>query len=157
MAEVFGDLHLLFPEVILVATLIAVIVADLFTTPASSRRVGLIALLGCAVALGFLVQPFAHVASLQTSPIETGLAETPARVLLFREMIVIDLMAVLFKVIFIASTMVTFLITMLYPPLRGKRQGEYYSLLLTALLGMCLLVSANDFIMFVLALETLSL
>jgi NADH-quinone oxidoreductase subunit N len=75
--------------------------------------------------------------------------------LVFGGMLRHDGPAFAFKVIFLFAAAVTSLLSLDVPRL-GTR-GEYYSLLVVATLGMCLMASAADLIMLYLAIETTSI
>ena len=66
-----------------------------------------------------------------------------------------DWPAFAFKVLFLFSAAITCLLSLDVPRL-GTR-GEYYTLLLVATLGMCLMAAASDLIMLYLAVETTSI
>ena len=72
-------------------------------------------------------------------------------------MLVRDGLASFFKLIFLFGAAATVLFSIRSRETEGYRQGEYYVLLLGATLGACLLAASGHFVMFVLALETLSL
>lgn len=135
----------LLPEVIVSAALCAVIFADMFTPLRRSRIVcGGLAVAGAGLALAvFLVRLF---------------AESDAyRVNTFGGMVVHDQVRAFFGVVILAGAIATFLFSMRSRETAGYRQGEYFSLMLGAVLGGLLLVSADNFILFILGLETLSL
>src|SRR3990170_3454390 len=75
--------------------------------------------------------------------------------LVFGGMLRHDWPAFSFKVIFLFSAAVTCLLSLDVPG-TGTR-GEYYSLLIVATLGMCLMAAASDLIMLYLAVETTSI
>ncbi len=75
--------------------------------------------------------------------------------LIFGGMVRHDLMAYLFRLLFLFAGVVTALISTAAPVI-GK-QGEYYVVLVAAVLGMCLMAQAADLIMLYLAVETTSI
>jgi len=75
--------------------------------------------------------------------------------LVFGGMLRHDGPAFAFKIIFLFSAAVTCLLSLDVPGV-GTR-GEYYSLLIVATLGMCLMAAASDLIMLYLAIETTSI
>jgi NADH-quinone oxidoreductase subunit N len=66
-----------------------------------------------------------------------------------------DWPAFAFKVLFLFSAAITCLLSLDVP--RVGTRGEYYTLLLVATLGMCLMAAASDLIMLYLAVETTSI
>ena len=146
--ELWLNSSTLVPELILAVTLCVVIVLDMFTPLARSRVVcGTLALVGTAWAL-YALLGYPHAAIWRTPP------NNP---MAFQCLIVQDSLALYFKLLFLLGGGATVLFSMRSRETAGYRQGEYYALLLGAILSACLLVASNNFIMFVLALETLSM
>jgi NADH-quinone oxidoreductase subunit N len=75
--------------------------------------------------------------------------------LVFGGMLRHDWPAFTFKAIFLFSAAITCLLSLDVP--RVGTRGEYYSLLIVATLGMCLMAAASDLIMLYLAVETTSI
>ncbi|MBL8045883.1 MAG: NADH-quinone oxidoreductase subunit N [Anaerolineales bacterium] len=150
----FSPAHLLavLPEILLVVVAAIVIIADLAQRQITKGQVGLAMLearrrnVGLAAALGFLV---VLVVSLLVSLPSVG------NDLIFGGMLRHDLMAFIFRVLFLFSGMVVALISMDSPTI-GK-QGEYYVVLVAAVLGMNLMAASADLIMLYLAVETTSI
>lgn len=140
--EVSLNLYALLPEVTLALTALAVIVADWFLPVGQSRRVGFVAVVGLLLALAFGVW---------------GAGDRVDASSLFRGMLAIDGLARFFRFFFIAATLVGVALAMRTRSLERRRMGEFHALMLVATLGMCLLVSSADWLMFVIALETVSL
>ncbi|WP_319588759.1 NADH-quinone oxidoreductase subunit N [uncultured Desulfobulbus sp.] len=140
------------PELILALTICVVILVDMFTPLSRSRQVcGSLALLGTFWALAVLLTGFGW------SAVEQGPAATGGTTPLFYGMIVRDGLASFFKLIFLLGAAATFLFSLRSVETAGYRQGEYFALLLGAVLGACFLAGSNNFIMMVLSLETLSM
>lgn len=145
LSELLQQLGNILPEVILTLTICVVILADMFSPLAHSRLVcGCLALLGTFGAIMALLSPY-------------GAPALHSSIDLFRGMIVRDGLAGFFKLLFLLGALATFLFSLRSEEVAGYRQGEYFSLLLGAVLGACFLVSSNNFLMMVLALETLSM
>lgn len=150
----FSPAHLLavLPEILLLLVGAVVIIADLAQRQITKGQVGLAMLearrrnVGIAAALGFLVVLIVTV--LVTLP--SGGTD-----LIFGGMLRHDLMAFVFRVLFLFSGMVVALISMDSPTI-GK-QGEYYVVLVAAVLGMNLMAASADLIMLYLAVETTSI
>jgi NADH-quinone oxidoreductase subunit N len=72
-------------------------------------------------------------------------------------MVFIDSFGAYFKLIFIGSTIITVVLAMMYDPFKEKRMGEFFAILLCSVIGMCLMASATDLLLFYLALEMVSI
>ncbi len=132
------------PEIVLSLTICLVILADMFTPLAYSRTVcGLLSMLGVGWALISVSSGYAFVHHLSI----------PA----FDGMLISDGLGAFFKLIFLLGALATMLFSLRSRELAGLRHGEYFGLLLGATLGACFLVSSGNFILFILALETLSM
>src|SRR5438445_4337299 len=70
---------------------------------------------------------------------------------------VVDNYALVMKALFLAAGYITVLLSVNYIEEGDYDQGEYYTLLLTALLGMTVMASARDLVTIFVALETLSI
>jgi NADH-quinone oxidoreductase subunit N len=126
-------------EIGLGALLLAVFVATLVVRGDDRRAIGWIATLGVLVllALGF------------------ALAEAPPAL---GGMFVLDGLALFAKRLFLAATFIGLMGGLASPdPAFTRRAGEYHLLLLTSLLGMCVLASARDLILLFLAFELMSI
>lgn len=146
--QILRDLLLIIPELMLILTLCAVIIVDLTLTKDQSARVSpKLAILGLLLAAGPIL------GNLATGTAALFESHTSG----FSNMIVLDRLSDFFKLLFIAGTIVSIFFTMRSSEIRDYRQGEFYALLLTAVLGAMFLVSSNNFLMLTLSLETLSL
>jgi NADH-quinone oxidoreductase subunit N len=75
----------------------------------------------------------------------------------FNGMFLLDAFSVFFKVIFLLSAILTLLISSRYLDLERAQAGEYYALVLFAVVGMMFMASAGDFITIFVSLETMAL
>jgi len=131
--NMLADLRYIYPELILSLAILVVIVADLVTT---NRYVAaFLSLAGLLAALGASVELY-------------GVGEQS----IFSGMMVVDPLGAFFKIFFTFSTAVVVILSL--PAFR--RAAEYYALLLTVTLGMCLLASSADVVMIFLSLEIVS-
>ncbi len=137
---VIRNLQLVLPEIVLTLTILAVIGYDLFLRRETSHRTALLALAGLAIMAVCLIRQGT------TPPTEA-----------FMQLVRVDAFGRFFKFLFIATTALIVLFSLHSREVRTYKSGEYYAILLTATLGMCLLVSAINFLMFYLAIETVSL
>ena len=74
----------------------------------------------------------------------------------FGDAIVLDNFGLFFTLIFLLIGALTILSSTDYVRLAGIQEGEYYALLLFAILGMMIMAGANDLLVFFLGLETMS-
>jgi len=135
------DYHALLPEIIVVATLVVVLVADLFLREESKWLLSNVAGWGLLAGLIVVVEFAArgHHASM------VGGAY------------VVDDFALVFKGLFLVVGYVVLLMSSRYIEEGDYYQGEFYFLLLCSLFGMIVMGSARDLITIFVALETLSL
>jgi NADH-quinone oxidoreductase subunit N len=132
------SLSYILPELILVATILVVFLADLVIE--DKDRVGEIALGGAVLAL------FAIAVGGAT---ESGW--------LFSRMIIHDPFAVFFKMVFALAVLATVWMSLGSDEVRGMRRGEYYGLLLSSALGAFFMASAGNLLMAYLSLEFVSI
>jgi len=76
---------------------------------------------------------------------------------LFLGMVAIDPFACFFKYFFLLGSIPVILLSFVSEPLQGRRMGEYYCILLGAVLGGMLMASATHFLMLFLGLELISI
>ena len=144
--QLLFDVLALLPEIMLLVTICAVIPADMLAPLSQSRNISL--RFGC---LGLL---FALLAVGQHPFVGDG---SPYPFYYFGGSFVVDRLASLFKLLFVGGALVTLLLTWRSETLAGLRFGEYVVLILGAVLGACVLASANNYVVLLLGLETLSL
>jgi NADH-quinone oxidoreductase subunit N len=129
------DYHSIAPEIILAATIIVVLVADLFLRPERKWWSMVLSFIGVAAALGVTL---------------TLIGETRSS---FGGTYVVDAFAVLFKVFFLVAALAVLLLSLRYFREGRYYQGEYYFLLLSAFLGMLTISSSRDLLMLFISLE----
>jgi len=141
MLDNLQSLSYFVPELILTVTILLVILADVLGTerggwdlPGSTAFAG--------VALAFL----AHF----------WLYAKPATVL-FNGMIAHDPFSAFFRGFFLLSTLVVTLVSMFSKEIITLKKGEFYAILLSICIGMCLVASSQDLVMVYLALELMSI
>jgi NADH-quinone oxidoreductase subunit N len=141
------------PELLLAALALIVVITDLSQPQPRAGAVGIELLairrrryLGIVTAVGFglilLVSLLVALPAVSSS-------------LIFGGMLRHDLMAFVFRLLFLFAGAVTALISIDSPVI--GRQGEYYVVLVTATLGMSLMAMSADLIMLYLAIETTSI
>ncbi len=134
------DLMSALPEILVMGMAMVVLLLDLFIKP-SSRNILFVltqvTLLGAAYLTYATHQP------------SVGFA--------FSNMMVDDPLSDVLKLMMYAATFIMLTYTRQYISLRGMMRGEYYSLVLFALLGMMIMVSGESFLTLYMGLELLSL
>jgi NADH-quinone oxidoreductase subunit N len=135
------DWHALAPELVLVGVLCLVLVVDLFLP--EDRKALLPSLAGLGL-LGALV------------PVLT-LAVDGADRTMFGGAYAVDNFALVVKALFLVAGYVTVLLSTNYVAEGDYAEGEYYFLLLSAILGMTVMGSARDLVTIFVALEMLSI
>lgn len=134
------DLMSALPEILVMGMAMVVLLLDLFIKPSSRNILFVltqITLLGAAY-LTFV-----------THQSSVGFA--------FSNMMVDDPLSDVLKLMMYAATFIMLTYTRQYISLRGMMRGEYYSLVLFALLGMMIMVSGESFLTLYMGLELLSL
>lgn len=145
ISELIRQSNAILPEFIVALAICVVVLVDMFTPRPSSRIVaGSLSFMGIAWSLAILVLR-----------ISTGMASY--RPYTFGAMITHDLIRAFFEILFLLGAGAAVLFSMRSRETESYRQGEYFSLLLGGLLGAMFLVAADNLLMFVIGLETLSL
>ncbi|MBA2282482.1 MAG: NADH-quinone oxidoreductase subunit N [Actinomycetota bacterium] len=135
------DYHAFAPELVLIATFVAVLVADLIGER-NKPLLGTIAGLGL---LGSMV------------PVLTlAVADEPVRAM-FGGGYVVDNFALTLKALFIIGGYVVILLSTNYIAEGDFWEGEYYLMLLASILGMTMMASSRDLVLIFVALELLSI
>lgn len=135
------DWHALAPEVVLTATVVLLLVVDLFVGPAQKWVLSTLAGLGL---LGALV------------PVITLAVDGTSRSL-FGGAFTVDKFALVMKGVFIITGYLTVLMSAHYVAEGDYWEGEYYLLLVSSVLGMTVMSSARDLISIFVALELLAI
>jgi NADH-quinone oxidoreductase subunit N len=135
------DWHALAPDIVLVATLVTVLLADLLLPNRSAWQTSRIAAVGV---LGALI------------PVITLAVDGHNRTM-FGGAYVVDNYALAFKGFFLVVTYITILLSVDYIAEGDYYQGEFYFLLLTSVLGMSVMASGRDLVTLFVALETISI
>ncbi len=134
------SIKLFIPELIVVATVLIAIIADLFYSKKKSYLIGNWILCGLILSL---ITILLHNAQIVTT--------------LFTNMVVLDPFTVYFKIIILIATIFVVLISRYNKEFTGYGIGEYYVLIAIMVFGLFLMVSAVDLIIIYLAIETVSI
>jgi len=140
MSNIFSDLITALPEIFVLGMAMFILLLDLFLKP--SQR-GLIFWLSQLTLAG--------------AATITVITHTPAVSYAFNGMFVDDPMADVLKVMTYIGTAIMFVYTRHYLSLRGMFRGEYYALVLFAMVGMMVMISGQNFLTLYMGLELLSL
>lgn len=143
--ELLRQTDAILPELVIAVVLCAIIIIDMVTPLAETkRRAGSIALAGI---IGALV--------LVAMRLDAGRIVLSS--ITFNGMLRHDQLSAFFKLIFLLGAGISVLFSMRSRETDGYRQGEYYSLMLGAVLGAMLLAASDNIVMFMLGFETLSI
>ena len=132
------NVHLMGPEVVLVLTGLAMLLAD-FVVPAERRR-----------GLGYAAAALVAVLFLFNASSRPGTGELAQA---FGGLFVLDGLAIFFKSLFLLAGVVVLVLAAETVDREGGAATEYFALTLFALAGMLLAASANDFSLLYVALE----
>lgn len=144
-----NNLRLIAPELVL--TLSAFLVLGLSTMTEMGRRVWApaLAMLAC---LTTLVSVLSFVRNFGLEALRA-----PDLTIGFNGMFILDSFSIFFKVVFLLAAMLTILVSSRYLDLERANVGEYYALILFAVVGMMLMASAGDLVTIFVAIETMAL
>jgi len=134
-----NDYSLITLEILAVMTGLAVLLADLWISPASRKGLGYAAAAALACLLAF--------ASGSLAP-QHGLA--------FHDTFVVDDLARFFKGFFLFGAVIVVLMTVDFAPRIGSGLSEFFALIIFALVGMLFAASANDLVMLFVSLELIT-
>ncbi len=144
-----AQLRLISPEIVL--TLSAFLILGLSAARDVRPRLWApaLALLACGATL----------AAVLAFPAGLGMdaLRVPAMTIGFNGMFILDGFSIFFKVAFLLGAILTILLSSRYLDLERAQGGEYYALMLFAVVGMMFMASAGDFITVFVSLETMAL
>jgi NADH-quinone oxidoreductase subunit N len=140
MSDILPDLISALPEIFVLCMAMFILLLDLFLKP--GNRV--------------LIYIFAQLTLVGAAAI-TVITHTPAVSYAFTGMFVDDPMSDVLKVMTYIGTAIMFVYTRHYLTLRNMFRGEYYALVLFAMVGMMIMISGQNFLTLYMGLELLSL
>jgi len=132
------------PEGILTLFACAALVLDVMLPRNRKRVVALVSLAGTGFA-------FVSLWILYSGIVTKGAPRTA-----FYDMIVLDSYAVVFKSMFLIGAALSILLSMKYLDIEGEQRGEYYALILFAVVGMMFMASGVDLLTLFIALELMA-
>lgn len=127
------------PALVVAITALLVLLGELFTSPDRKRWLGYFSLVGLLVAAGATIGLWG------------------ARATAFGGMVVADNFGLFLTLVILIGAMLSILLAIDFVRVHRVDQGEYYALVLFAVVGMILMATATDLIVIFLALELLSL
>jgi NADH-quinone oxidoreductase subunit N len=133
----------LLPQEITAATILLLLLGDAFTPETRKRPLAALAAVGVAAAL---------VAALLVLPGRP--AGDPG---LFNGTVAVDTFALFFEILFLGLTLLALMLAPAYLDRRGIQRGEFYVLLVSAAMGMMVLVSALNLMTVFIGVELLSI
>ena len=150
--QITPDVAYFAPEIALSVTACLVLLLDLMLRQRDSRQLAWVALTGVVAAAALLatLSPFGEARALFRAHAGDG-AMTPTG------MIVFDGFGNLVKFMLLFGTAAAIVLTYAHRPMRGVRTGEFYSVLLIAVVGMFTMATASDMLMVFLGIEMVSI
>lgn len=125
------------PEILLTLVATLLMVLEPLTAPNGKRKLGVLAFIALAAALGLSLA------------VDYG----PA----FSNMLSVDGFATFFRVLVCSVGLITVLMSTNYLSQERAETGEYYALLLFSIVGQCLMATANELVMIFIGLEVSSI
>lgn len=141
------------PELVLMLVIVLLLLIDLLLPQKKSANLVMLALMGILLAFGITVYDWIRFDE-PVNNVAGGGYQFPY---LFHGMLQLDIMGYFFKILILVGTAGVIVMTYKDASFRGHTMGEYYSLLLSSVLGMFLMVSASDLLMLYLAIELTSI
>lgn len=142
------------PELLLIGTISAVLVCDLFLSREKARGLFVLAAAGAIGALFLVVR---QLTTLGDVGLFGAIAHRGQEMVLERPMLWETSFSRFFQVIFLIGTIVSMAMAHLSKELEGRPMAEFYASMLTALLGCFIMSEANDLLMAFIGVELLSL
>jgi NADH-quinone oxidoreductase subunit N len=145
-----NEIRLISPELVLVVSAFLLLGLSTMKDREIRRFVPGLAVLGClATLLALLAYPYKQggIVGLRIPDATIG----------FNGSFILDSFSIFAKVIFLASAILTILLGGRYLDEERAQSGEFYALILFAVVGMMFLASAGDFVAIFVALETMAL
>ncbi len=134
------SLNFFIPEIILVITVIAALITDLFLKKSKTDFIGWV------LGIGLIVAALATINLRHVAPTT-----------LFMDMIVIDPFSSFIKLVIILSTLLVIIASWNNDELKSYRKGEYFTIMGIMVLGLFLMASSIDIIMLYLSIEIVSI
>ena len=146
MTDVASGLYAIRPELLL--TFYAFFMLGLALVPSFKRWVGSLAAFGCLLTLG-VVFSYAYQQGFD--------ALQRSDLLFFGNLLILDSFSLFFKAVFLISALLSILLSLRYLDIEGVQSGEYYSLVLFAVVGMMLMAASVDLLSIFIGIELMSI
>ncbi len=144
ITEIFQSLKLIYPELVLLAGLLAVIFWDLVSDLRNKQECAYLTVFTLTIGFLMVVVDFSTI----------GVGD---RELIFGGTVVVDQFTLYMKTVFFVGAFIVTLFSMRQSEVPFLGQGEYYSLILSITLAACLLCSSQNLIVILLSFEFLSI
>jgi NADH-quinone oxidoreductase subunit N len=150
-AYINGDGFVVLPEMELLLFALGILILDFLIAQKDKYLNAVLALVGVAASgCGLYMQFRRYSLAWANAPGMTGLFG-------FHNTVVVDGFFLIFAALFLVATALVILLSIRYLDLEREQEGEYYSLLLLACIGMMFMASGTDLIVMFLGLETMAL
>jgi NADH-quinone oxidoreductase subunit N len=133
-------------QVAVAVTLVALLLADSFIPEGRKALLALVAGAGVLLALGLVV-----------AAVGEGLGDPGTARLLFNRTLAVDAFAAFFEIVFLSLALLVLMLAPAYLDRLRIQRGEFYILLVAALAGMMLMVSATSLMTIFIGVELLSI
>ncbi|MBI2828600.1 MAG: NADH-quinone oxidoreductase subunit N [Acidobacteria bacterium] len=140
------DLWAIFPELLLSIYAFIILGVAVFLPRSEARYLGYLSILGVAL-VSLPLMRFARILAESAGGVVVG----------WGGMFVLDTFALFFKFLFLLVAALTMLMSIRYLEIEGAQAGEYYALIMFAVVGMMFMASGRDLLMIFIGLETMSL
>ncbi len=148
-----SDAGWFWPELVLILVIVLLLIIDLLLPRQKSTNLVMLALMGVLLAFGVTVYDWMRLNE-PVNNIAGGGYQFP---FLFQGMLKLDALGYFLKTLILIGTAGVLIMTYKDASFKGHTMGEYYSLLLSSVLGMFLMVSSADLLMLYLAIELTSI
>ncbi len=151
LTYIHGDGLVILPQMELLLFALGILIFDFLLEKKEKHFNAYLALAGVAAGgLGLYMQ-YKKYSAAMGSPMSRG------PVLGFQNSVIVDGFSLVFGALFLAATALVILLSIRFLDIEQEQEGEYYSLLLLAAIGMMFMASGMDVVVLFLGLETMAL
>jgi NADH-quinone oxidoreductase subunit N len=143
------------PEIILTVFACAALILDAMLPRDRKKVVAWVSLAGIGFALVSLLILSSNVLGFDFRHFTFGNVGAPRTA--FFDMIVLDTYGVVFKLMFLIGAAISILLSIKYLDIEGEQRGEYYALILFAVIGMMFMASGIDLLTLFISLELMAI
>ena len=141
------DLWTILPEICLTGAAFILLLLAVPLRGEKAKIVGWIGFLATAITLILLF----------AGPAFSRVLQSPRGLQSFGGILILDEFSIFFKVIFLASALLTILLSFRYLDIEKAQGGEFYALILFSVVGMMFMASGRDLVVIFVGLETMAL